>query len=93
MNDKKLERTLQSIGKACFVNYFTEFSDLSLSDDAVARILVEREGWDEASTLHFRVRGARRIVKTGRTQDALMLIAASPRMRRLESRALSLLRP
>ena len=91
MNDKTLDRTLRSIGKACFVNYFTKLSDLSLSDEAVARILVEREGWDEAPTLHFRVRGARRIIRAGRAQDALKLIAASPRMRELESRALLLL--
>ena len=43
MNDKTLDRTLRSIGKACFVNYFTKLSDLSLSDEAVARILVERK--------------------------------------------------
>ncbi len=82
MNDNQLERTLQSIGKACFLNYFTEFSNLSLSDEAVARILVEREGWDEAATLNFRVRGARRIIKAGRAKDA-KLIADSPRVRKL----------
>ena len=81
MNDNQLERTLQSIGKACFLKYFTEFSDHSLSDEAVAGILVEREDWDEAATLHFRVRGARRIIKAGRAQDALML-ADTPRVRR-----------
>ena len=92
MNDKQLDRTLQSIGKACFVNHFTELSDLSLPNEAVARILVEREPeWDEASALHFRVRGARRIIKAGRAQDALRLIAASPKMRELKSRALALL--
>ena len=84
---------MQSIGKSCFVNYFPEFSDLSLSDEAVACILVEREGWDEAATLYFRVRGARRIIRAGRAEDALLLIAASPRMSKLKSRALSRLRP
>ena len=92
VNDNQLERTLRSIGKACFVNYFTEFSDPSLSDEAVARILVEREGWDDAATLHFRVRGARRIIEADRDKDALMSIANSPRMRKLESRVRSLLR-
>ena len=92
MNDKTLDRTLRSIGKACFVNYFTKLSDLSLSDEAVARILVEREGWDEAPTLHFRVRGARRIIEAGREQDALRLIAASPKMQELKPRAVALLK-
>ena len=71
MNDETLDRVLRSIGKACFVNYFTELSDLSLSDEAVARILVKREGWDVAPTLGFRVRGARRIIGAGRAKDAL----------------------
>ena len=84
MNDNELERTLQSIGKACFLNYFTEFSDLSLSDEAVTRILTEREGWKKLSTLHRRVRGARRIIKAGRAQDARML-ANTPRVRRAMS--------
>ena len=71
MNDKQLDRTLRSIGKACFVNHFTELSDLSLSDEAVAQILAEREKWDEFATLSFRVRGARRIIEACRDQDAL----------------------
>ena len=92
MNDNQLQRTLQSIGKACFVNYFPEFSNLTLSDESVARILVEREGWDEAAALNFRVRGARHIIKAGRAKDALMLIVDSPRMpKKLKSCALSLL--
>ena len=68
MDDKQLKRTLQSIGKACFLNYFTEFSDRSLSDEVVTSILVERECWDEAATLSFRVRGARRIIKPESTE-------------------------
>ena len=92
MNDNQLQRTLQSIGKACFVNYFPKFSDAALSDEALARILVEREGWDEATALNFRVRGARRIIKVGRAKDALILIVDSQRMSKtLKSRALSLL--
>ncbi len=64
-------------GQHCQHGSFTEFSDPSLSDEAVARILVEQEGWDDAATLHFRVRGARRIIEADRDKDALM--AAPPR--------------
>ena len=92
MNDKQLDRTLRSIGKACFVNHFTELSNLSLPDKAVAQILAEREKWDEFSTLSFRVRGARRIIEAGREQDALRLIAASPKMQELKPRAVALLK-
>ena len=92
MNDKQLDRTLRSIGEACFVNHFTELSNLSLPDEAVAQILAEREKWDEFSTLSFRVRGARRIIEAGREQDALRLIAASPKMQELKPRAVALLK-
>ena len=37
MDDDQLAKDLGSIGMACFVNYFTEFSDESLSDDDVTR--------------------------------------------------------
>ena len=48
--------------------------------------------WDEFSTLSFRVRGARRIIEAGREQDALRLIAASPKMQELKPRAVALLK-
>ena len=91
MNDGELEGLLQSIGKACFVNYFPQFSKSALSDEAVTRILVRREGWAETSTRHRRVRGARQIIKAGRACDTLMLIASSERVsKEVQSRALSL---
>lgn len=92
MDDEQLGRTLQSVGKSCFANYFTEFSDLSLPDRALSRMLAEREGWSEVSTLHRRVRGARRIIRAGRANDALLLIADSPGVpSRVRLRALSCL--
>ena len=91
MDDQQLDRTLWSIGKACFVNYFREFSDCKLSAETVADILAKREGWDHHAALHFRTRGARRIIQAGRAKDALTLIANSPRMpASVKSRALTL---
>ena len=81
MTDKQLDRTLRSIGKACFLAYYELFSDFSLSDNDVATMLVEREGWDEDTALALRVRGARRIIKVGRGRDALVL-ADTPRVRK-----------
>ena len=82
MDDDQLAKDLQSIGMACFVNYFTEFSDESLSDDDVTRILVEQEGWAEISARYRRVRGARRIIKAGRGTDALIAVSNSSRVPR-----------
>ena len=82
MDDDQLAKDLGSIGMACFVNYFTEFSDESLSDDDVTRILVEQEGWAEISTRNRRVRGARRIIKAGRAKDALIAVSNSSRVPR-----------
>lgn len=94
MNDEHLTRALNSIGKTCFVKYFTQFSNPTLSDERVARILVRREGWAYTSALHRRTREARRIIDAGRAKDALMQVIDSPSpiiTTEVKSRARSLL--
>ena len=76
MNDQQLERTLNSIGMECFVAYFREFDDTSLSIEDVAEILVRNKGYKEKAS-PTRVSNARRIIKAGRAKDALMDISAS----------------
>ena len=83
LNDDQVRETLRSVGMTCFVKYLRLFGNSSLSAEEVARRLVRREGWAEASTLHRRVRGARRIIDAGRTRDALMLIKESEKLRHL----------
>ena len=80
MNDTQLDRTLRSVGKACFVKYFRLFADRSLSGEAVARLLVEKEGYMSVSARGFRVRGSRRIIEAGRARDALLIVRDSPRV-------------
>ena len=80
MDDTQLDRTLRSVGKECFVKYFRQFSDRSLSGEAMARLLVEREGYQSVSANGFRVRGARRIMEAGRAKDALLIVSDSPRV-------------
>ena len=79
MNDQQLERTLRSVGMECFVNYFGQFCDLSLSNEDVAEILMRDTDWTEKSC-RSRTRGARRIIREGRTEDALLDISKSSRV-------------
>ena len=76
MTDQQLKRNLQTAGMACFVKYFDELSNQSLPNSAVVKILEEREPYTEKSR-KSRVSHARSIIKTGRAQDALLLIAAA----------------
>ena len=79
MNDQELNRMLGRIGKACFVTYFREFDDTSLSIEDVAEILMRETDYTEKSC-RSRTSHARRIIREGRAKDALMIISASPRM-------------
>ena len=74
MDDRQLQRNLQSVGMACFAKYFGEFANNALPNRAVAEILREREGYTPASC-SGRVSTARRIIKAGRAADALLMIA------------------
>ena len=79
MNDQQLERTLQSVGMACFVKYFHEFANRSLPNDAVAGLLLERETYTEDSC-RTRVSKARSIIDAGCAQHALVMIAEAERV-------------
>ena len=74
MNDQQLNRRLQSVGMTCFIKYFREFSNWSLSNQAVAEVLMEHEPYTEKSC-KSRVTHARSIIGAGRTEDALLMIA------------------
>ena len=76
MTDQQLQRNLQTVGMACFVKYFDEFANPSLPHSTVVQILEGREPYTEKSC-NSRVGHARMIIKAGRANDALLLIAAS----------------
>lgn len=80
MTDQQLEKRLRKIGKACFALHFELFSDNSIPDAAVARIIVEKERYAVAATRTRRVYEARRIIHEGRACDALRMIASSTRV-------------
>ena len=79
MTDHQLQRNLRSMGMACFVKYYAEFSNQSLPNQAVIKTLLERESYTPGSCAN-RVSRARRIIQAGRAHDALLLIATASKM-------------
>lgn len=79
MNDDQLDRSLRSIGKACFVKYFSEFSDLAITIEDLIDMLMQQEGYTE-SGCKTRISNSRRIISSGRQDDALAMIIASERV-------------
>ena len=76
MNEQQLVRTLNSVGMKCFITWFRQFCDPSLSNEDVAAQMQEMERYS-ARACRSRVSGARRIIRAGRGRDALTIIANS----------------
>ena len=81
MDDQQLKRTLRLVGMVCFIKYFRELSNLSLSNQSVAEMLMEREMYTDKSCIS-RVSHARSIIRAGRARDALLMIAGSDNVSR-----------
>jgi hypothetical protein len=79
MNDNQLERSLQSIGKKCFVKYFDAFNNQQLSNEDVIEMLMKNEGYEE-SGCRTRVTQARRIIKAKMIKSALTNISQSSKI-------------
>lgn len=79
MNDEQLRRSLQSIGMACFVRYFPQFSDESMNNEDLIELLMRNENYME-SGCRTRVTQARRIIASERAVDALLIVASSDRV-------------
>ena len=93
MTDDQLERSLRSIGKGCFVKYFCQFADQNLSNSDVTEMLMRQEGYAESGS-RTRVSQARRIIGSGRAEDALRNVIQSdriPNYGRIAARARELL--
>ena len=76
MNEQELVRTLNSVGMRCFIKYFRQFCDPSLSNEDVAAQIEEAERYS-ARACRARTSGARRIIRAGRGRDVLEKIARS----------------
>ncbi len=76
MNEQQLVRTLNSVGKRCFITWFRQFCDPSLSNEDVAAQMQEAERYSPKAC-RSRTSGARSIIRAGRGRDALTIIASS----------------
>ena len=79
MNDHQLKEKLKSTGRACFVKYFQDFSNESLSRHDLIEFLIREEGYKEPAT-GTRISNARSIIKAGCANRALNLIVESARV-------------
>lgn len=79
MNDTQLNRTIQSIGKGCFVENFSLFVDAKVPNEDAIEQLMRKHGYQESGA-RTRVLGSRRIIASGRAKDALEIIASSERV-------------
>ena len=86
MNDEQLVEYLRKMGMTCFVKYFYEFSDESLSSRYLIDLLRRKEGYTEGSC-RTRVSRARQIIQTGRARDALLIISKSDRISHVAGQA------
>ena len=77
MNDDQLDRNLRSIGKKCFVTFFEEFCDCTLSNRDVASKIARDMDCDYGAALTWRVNPARKIIEARRAADALTICSES----------------
>ena len=76
MNDSKLHKELRSAGMEWFAEYYSELSDWSLnSRDLIEKMCAEKNYKRDSS--QTKVYAGRRIIKAGRSKDALILITNS----------------
>ena len=76
MNEQQLRRTLNSVGMRCFIIWFRQFCDPSLSNEDIAVQIEETEQYSP-KTCRTRTSGARSIIRAGRGRDALTIVANS----------------
>ena len=91
MDDEQLDRKLQSIGLWCFVTYFEEFCNDTVSDQDVAALIVdENPRLAATSALIRRVYPARNIIKAGRAEEALIICSKSKVPKHIQEKAAEL---
>ncbi len=73
MNEIMLKRTLNSIGRTCFVKHFELLTNLDFSTDQIVEKLIQLEGYSE-NGCRTRANCSKRIVKNNLTLKALDLI-------------------
>ena len=79
MDENQLNRSLQSIGMKCFIDYYDKFCDDKISNIDLIELLMKNEGYKE-SGCKTRVSQSRRIIKAGMSVVVLKKIVKSSRL-------------
>ncbi len=79
MDDKQLQRAIQSVGKGCFVKYYKQFKDASRSNEDLIDLLMKNEKYTETASA-TRVSKSRSIINAQRAKDVLIDITKSERL-------------
>jgi hypothetical protein len=79
VDDKQLQRTIQSIGKGCFVKYYEAFRDPTQSNENLIELLMTEEGYTETAC-RTRVSHSRRIIDSGHAPEILAEISNSAKL-------------
>jgi 5-methylcytosine-specific restriction endonuclease McrA len=90
MDDEQLDRALRSVGKDCFVRFYTQFADAGLSRVDMIEVLRQETTYSEISC-GTRTSTARSIIESGRGRDALGMIVNARVPDAVRAAALSLL--
>ena len=76
MEKEKLIRTLNSVGKECFITYFDHFINLSIPNYEIVKKLFSETKYTKNSCV-TRTSKARSIVKKGMVKDALYVVSSA----------------
>jgi hypothetical protein len=76
VNDEQLSRKLQSVGQACFVKFFGDFSSSGISREEVIEKLRSETNYTERSCIS-RTGHALAIIKAGLAKSALKIVVSS----------------
>lgn len=91
MNQDRLKRKLQSIGKTCFIKYYEMFKDENCLNESLVMLISNNENYSIVATA-TRVNCARWIVRHNLTKEALEIITNSKKLdKTIKVKALELL--
>jgi hypothetical protein len=79
MDKEKLKRTLESVGKECFVKYFPLFKDRNLSNGEIAEIIKRERNYTDYAC-KTRTGHSRMIIDSGNAKEALKIIISSKKL-------------
>lgn len=79
MDNYRLNRYLNSVGKECFVTYFHLFIDSNIPNYEIVETILKEKGYTEKAC-NSRTGHARMILREGGAKEALRIVTESTRL-------------